>query len=146
MTPHLLALAILALSSSVGPERAYELARHFDTAANAYAVDRAQLVALSYHESTFRKAARSARGAVGVMQLLPRFWGRQATEEQHILRAAGVLKLYERKCRTTLRALGAYRSGRCVAGPRARATWLQAKHIRAWMAAPRGRLVVVRLP
>jgi soluble lytic murein transglycosylase-like protein len=142
---HLLALAILALSS-VAPDRAYELGGYFDRAATAYAIDPVLLVALSYHESCFQKSARSTAGAIGVMQLLPKYFGRQATEEQHILRGAGVLKLYEQKCRTTLRALGAYRSGRCQAGPRARATLRQARIIRAWMAAPQSRLRAVRLP
>lgn len=140
-----LALAIMALAS-VAPARAYELARYFDTAATASAVDPVQLVALGYHESTFRITARSVRGAVGVMQLLPRYWGRQASEEQHILRAAGVLRMYQQKCRTTLRALGAYRTGRCSAGPRARATRQLATNIRAWMARPTSKIVVVRLP
>lgn len=124
-------LAVIIASLVAMPmKRAERLADVFVRSAAQEAVSAPVLVALAMHESGFDMAAKSPVGALGMLQLMPRLWGRHASEEKHVLMGARVLKMYERKCRTTLMALGAYRSGRCVAGPKAKATMSLAKRIK----------------
>lgn len=45
--------------------------RELSSAADAYALDRSLVEAVAWRESRFRPAARSSKGAIGVMQLMP---------------------------------------------------------------------------
>lgn len=45
--------------------------RELSSAADAYALDRGLVEAVAWRESRFRPAARSSKGAIGVMQLMP---------------------------------------------------------------------------
>jgi hypothetical protein len=115
--------AVIAALVAVTPARAEQLAGHFAAASQAEHVGVHWLVALAEHESGFDHAAVSRVGARGLLQILPRVWGRYDDEAQHVAVAARVLRLYRVRCGTMVRAYGAYRSGACKVGPKALATW-----------------------
>lgn len=162
-------LALLSLSPGVyapalrGHElgaqaRAAQLAHHLDEAARVAHVDVALLTALAFHESGLDHAAVSHRGALGMLQLNPRApWGsayvrecRRSPDACELLNArwgAWALRDALQSCGSTVRALGAYRTGRCVAGPRAHATQRLAWAIRWRLSNPSHRpLTAGRLP
>jgi len=130
-----------------GPQaRAAQLAGQLTRAARKARVELPLLVALAYDESAFDHAAVSSVGAVGALQLLPQSpWGRAW---QRARRAPGVsppeaealnAEWGARALADGLRAcgglpgmaLGFYRAGRCVQGPRARHTLGLARLVRA---------------
>ncbi|WP_221444663.1 lytic transglycosylase domain-containing protein [Caulobacter sp. YL-Caulobacter] len=66
LAPAVAAPALLVASSAPDAVR-----RELSSAADAYALDRGLVEAVAWRESRFRPAARSSKGAIGVMQLMP---------------------------------------------------------------------------
>jgi len=146
-----LALVILGLMQSAGllgdEPRAAQLAEVFQSAAVEEGTPVHVLVALGKGESHFDSWAVSDVGAQGMMQLHPRWWGKEwklecaeagadrltdeACEALNVRIAARVLRYYKRRCGSWLLAVGAYRSGKCIAGPKSQATMRLARRIKA---------------
>lgn len=134
---------------------ATEVAEHLHAAAKLHDVDVALLAALAYYESAFDRRARSRVGALGMLQLMPQFrWGRAWRADCRILPSecdalnvaygAAALRDGIQVCGSHVRAVGRYRTGRCVAGPRARATVVLAQQVRFRLKHPSTRRLVVR--
>lgn len=139
-----LAFSIIALASlpnghpiasfrahELGPEgRAEQLAGFITEASSAYRVDPSVLAALAWEESRFDGTRIGKARERSIMQLHPRwplgkaynrFRGTQAERDRFSLfLGAEGLRHGLKICHTLPAALGWYRSGRCVAGPRAR--------------------------
>lgn len=121
--------------------RAAVLAGQLERAAARAGVDVAVLAALAADESAFDHDRSSAEGALGALQLLPRSrWGRGwmrgcgdrpgDCEADNALWGAMALREGVRVCRGSLgHALGFYRAGRCLAGPRGRHTLAVARWV-----------------
>ncbi len=62
------AVVAAALPTGAAPDA---VRRELSSAADAYALDRGLVEAVAWRESRFRPAARSSKGAIGVMQLMP---------------------------------------------------------------------------
>jgi hypothetical protein len=141
-----------------GPERrAEELAGQLRRAAHAARVELPLLVALAYHESALDHGARSRVGALGALQLLPSSpWGRgwlracgkgpraaekgprRRVEELNAHWGAIALRDGLRACRGAPgMAVGFYRTGRCVEGPKARNTIALARVVRVRLTSPK---------
>jgi soluble lytic murein transglycosylase-like protein len=136
-------------------ERAEELAQQHIDAAWEAGVDVALLLATNHDESGFNHDAISEEGALGASQLLPTSrWGRgwlleleslkelgvDAREQLNITWGAYALRDALEACGgNEVRALGFYRTGKCVDGPRGRRTVRLAKWIRARLQAPHGK-------
>lgn len=129
------------LNHPLGPAaRAEDLADKYTRAADAAGVERTKLLALGGHESAFREHARSRVGAQGQMQLFSakyvrpwRQWCRRTPSEcEYANIAIGAKALRESldRCGSYARAYGHYRTGRCVAGPRSRATMQLARQFK----------------
>jgi hypothetical protein len=136
--------------------RAEQLASQLRRAASLAGVELALLAALAVHESAVDHDRTSSAGAVGALQLLPASrWGqgfRLACEKARCSHGKGSRRLEEslnivwgayalrdgiRACRGHAGlALGFYRSGRCVEGPRARNTLALARLVRASLTKP----------
>lgn len=135
-----------------GPEaRAEQLAGQLRRAARAAGVELPLLAALAVDESAVDHAARSSVGALGALQLLPASpWGKgwqeacrrarrgrrtaPATEVEQLNAQWGAFALRDGlvACRGHRGlALGFYRSGKCVEGPRARHTLALAQWVRS---------------
>ena len=89
-------------------------------AAQEHGVRADEMIALAWEESRFRPDARSPRGAVGMLQVMRRFWWYPwcTGKTYRCLRmqsgaGAKAFAHYQRKCRTLPRAIRGYRSGRC---------------------------------
>jgi soluble lytic murein transglycosylase-like protein len=135
--------------------RAEELAGQLTDAAWEAGVDVALLTALAHDESGFDHAAVSPEGALGALQLLPASrWGRawlaevedlegrglRAREDLNVQWGAYALRDALEACGgSVVHALGFYRSGKCIDGPRGRRTVRLAKWIRTRLQAPHGR-------
>lgn len=138
--------------------RAEQLAHQFDETARITHVDVALLVAIAYHESSLDHDTKPQPLGLGIMQLNPRArWGKvwqreckrapDACELLNVRWGAWALRDAIQACGSTVRALGMYRTGRCVAGPRAHATQRLAWAIRWRLTHPSTRpLNARRLP
>jgi hypothetical protein len=137
-----LTIAILALSMlpsgrypdhmTIAPrDHARELATVLSDAATSHGIDPALLTALAWHESGFEVHAVSRAGAIGLLQLNVRSWGRLPLQLCLIdprncawwnsWHGARAYAHYLGRCGSEGRALVAYRTGRCKApGPEAR--------------------------
>jgi hypothetical protein len=126
--------------------RAEQLAGQLTRAARRARVELPLLVALALDESAVDHEAVSPVGAVGALQLLPASpWGRgwlrarrgvtpAEDEALNALWGAYALRDGLRACGGDPgRALGFYRAGRCLEGPRARHTLALARTVRAHM-------------
>jgi hypothetical protein len=123
--------------------RAEQLAVRLTRAAEAAQVEVALLAALAYDESHLDSTRVSSEGALGMLQLLPTSrWGRawleacgQQLDRCEALNAVwGAYALRDglKACRGRLgHAVGFYRTGKCVEGPRARRTLALAHWVRA---------------
>jgi hypothetical protein len=147
------ALAIYLLASGqVSQEESEKLAENIALAAEVHHEDPPTLIAFGKHESNFDHSQRSAAGAVGLLQLMPRWWGRFRDVRAHIIHGAYVLHVYRQKCGSQLRTIIGYRSGRCSAPPRsltfrrALATHRQAQVIRRGLLDTRKPLRYVPMP
>jgi hypothetical protein len=113
-------------------ERAEQLAAYVHAAARDAGVDAALLTVLLYLESSFRAhAVHPETGAYGLGALHPRsVWARalqggcarspSTCEQMSVVWSARALARGIQGCGGELEGVGWYRSGRCVAGPRAR--------------------------
>lgn len=125
--------------------RAQQLASQLERAADLAQVEVALLAALAYHESALDHGRVSGEGAVGMLQLLPASrWGRgwlEACERPVTIAAArcealnavwGAFALRDglEACGSPGRAIGFYRAGKCLEGPRARRTLALARWVR----------------
>lgn len=111
-------------------KRAERLALKIQDAATSWNISPALYAALIFHESEFNPRARSRTGALGLAQLQPgtpmfRYWRRlcrelprDCDEWWNLWSGAQALHYAKRKCGAIAPALGAYRSGRCIVGPR----------------------------
>jgi hypothetical protein len=132
-------IAALLFAAPVPRSRVIETAAQFEAAAKLSKVKVSRLVALGYYESTFNHRARSRVGALGMMQLLnPKYvrpWRADCKlkpsecDAANVVWGAWALRDSLQQCGTYLRAFGHYRTGRCVAGPRAHATMRLAEQI-----------------
>jgi len=110
--------------------RAAELAEHFDQAARTYDEDPYLLLALANSESGLDGTRLGAMGEVSLMQLMPNtpagrayaaVRGPQSVRDGvAVLLGAEVLHQGMLVCGNETAAIGWYKSGRCVAGPKAR--------------------------
>jgi hypothetical protein len=111
--------------------RSEHVAQLLVAAGKAHDVDPYLLTALAYHESGFDFAAVSSVGAVGPLQVMPAYWGREPFKlclrhpihcEWYLLSGgAKALSHYIAKCNSEARGVTAYRVGACrPVGPRAR--------------------------
>lgn len=110
--------------------RAHKLSDGITDAANSWGVKPSVYASLVFHESGFWVNARSKRGALGLAQLMPatrigREWRRlcvyrpqDCNDWWNLWNGAKALSQFQRKCRFIAPALGAYRRGDCVVGPR----------------------------
>src|SRR6185436_8422017 len=139
-----------------GPEaRAEQLAGQLRRAARLAGVELGLLAALALDESALDHSARSSAGALGALQLLPASpWGRgwlracssanrshgkaptSLVEELNAHWGALALRDGLTACRTEGRAVGFYRTGKCVEGPRARHTLALARVVRSRLSRP----------
>lgn len=152
-----LAMVIAALLVVAPAQRVERIAAQLDGAARLAKVDVALLTALAFHESSLRENARSRVGAMGMMQLYsPRYvapwkaWCRTHPSDcssENVRQGAWALRDAIQKCGSHVRAVGAYRSGRCIVRARERATVALAQTIRYRLKHPSTRpLVAPRLP
>lgn len=111
--------------------RAYEIAHLTAEVSVDVGVDPWLMLALEARESSFDASRISKAGAFGLVQLNPRFWGREALrlcmidpincDYWNLWHGAKALAFYQSKCKSDGRALVAYRTGRCgKVGPEAR--------------------------
>lgn len=108
--------------------RAAELAEHFDQAAQTYQLDARLLVALAHSESGLDGTRVGAMGELGLMQLMPNtpagrayaaVRGPQTVRDGvAILLGAEALRHGLTVCGSEAEAVGWYKSGRCIAGPK----------------------------
>lgn len=117
-------------------DRARELAQQLEHAAAQAGVSVALLAGLASDESALDHGRSSSEGALGALQLLPRSrWGRgwlrsRTGEAGNALWGAYALRDGLRACwGSPAHALGFYRTGRCVSGPRARHTLAVARWV-----------------
>ena len=133
--------------------RAEQLAGQLLEASRTVGVDLALLTALAEHESAFDHGAESLESALGMLQLNPRSrWGRawlaecrsgdltrSRCEALNVLWGAYALRDALEACEgDAVRAVGFYRAGRCVDGPRGRRTVQHAEGVRRELQASRG--------
>lgn len=158
------ALALLLVALVAMPQdRALEMASHFEEAARITHQPVERLVAVAFYESTLRPGAvaRDEHGvaiARGTMQLnIHSRWGKawlreckqapDACELLNIRWGAWALRDAMQSCGSAVRAIGMYRTGRCVDGPRARRTVALSWALRWRLDHPSRRpLTVARLP
>lgn len=112
-------------------QRARQIAEYTIDAGKSNDVDPYLMIALMRYESHFDESRVSKEGAFGLMQLNPKFWGRDALrlciidpvncDWWNTWHGAQAIAHYKKKCGSEGRALVAYRTGRCgPVGPRAR--------------------------
>lgn len=101
-------------------EGASELAWAFADATADSGVSLSFTVAVAWHESRFNPRAKSKVGAVGIMQVLPRYWGyrpcfstRRWCATRQIRAGVQALSFYLLKCKGYGSAVRAYRHGKC---------------------------------
>lgn len=127
--------------------RASEIAGYFTKAAKAHRLRLSALVAMGKHEGYFDSSAKSRVGALGMLRLHPRWkWGKgwrqecqkeawrmtdEACEAAHVMWAAKALRESLDRCGNYTAAIGAYRSGHCIEGPKSQATMRLARRIEA---------------
>lgn len=152
-----LAMVIAALLVVAPVAHVEKTAAQLEAAAQLAKVDVALLTALAFHESSLRHDARSRVGAMGMLQLYhPRYvrpWRSDCAVSPrdcsalNVVYGAMALRDALQKCGSHVRAVGAYRSGRCIVRARERATVALAQTIRYRLKHPSTRpLVAPRLP
>lgn len=119
------AIALLCASSSTCPtafrahEGAAELAYEFVLAADARELDVTLLAGLAWEESRYSPRAVSPRGAVGIMQVMRKFWAPHGLCRNHrclrrqVQAGATALAWFKRRCVHDGPSIRAYRRGWC---------------------------------